>query len=720
MNPTMKTVTEKKKLYNCENRRELAFIEDDYINIDETQLDLFDYYKGTIKDWKPKNYDIQPFKKLSTVAFDIETTGGVIPGSKEIDAVNHKITLIGAKNEKGRSLMWDALADERYALEQFFEMLKKKKPDILYGHNIFYFDIPFIIKRCEILGINHPFWIPPYNPDYDNKVRRTDAPFGHNTGMKPKYATKTRSTCQIGSRAIEYTPVWLTLYDYETGTKHHCAIIDTYHEVLAWDFVKRSLTEYKLKLAPVQMELVEDDEITDIPYSQMLEEYKIWEDGGRVRMMQYLESDLNLTKILGDYLFPSIYYQKMFLDWKLQSLASSGNGSKWNCLIRESYPSDYVAKNNIVTFKKHRFKGAYTLAFAGLFGGKTKKKEVCKIDVASLYPTVMLLYGIHSLKDKDGLQLAILNWLRTERLILKDVSSKTGDIDADQMQGVMKILINSGYGSLGTQGIEFNDYVAAALVTAYARGIFRILIDSAKKFGGKLVSCDTDGIIVEVDEGKSQTLTDYIQSKLPGKGTKFPITIELEWVAKTVFVPESDNQVFDISLVDPDEGFVRAGLKKNYIIVLKEKLGKDGKVKVPDGKLKYNGKYRKRDRCVLDKRTQPDLVQIYTQEGETAMRKYYRDTKKQLMNKDYPYDNLKITRKIRKGEKNIVRQGIGLEGEFVTIWKSHNVYKIGKKGLPIKAIDIDGWTKEPKPESINWDFYIEKLDTQFAEVAKYI
>jgi DNA polymerase, archaea type len=714
----MQTTTQG-KLFNCENRRELAFIEDGYINIDETQLDLFDYYKGEIKNWKPKNYDIAPYKKLKTVAWDIETTGGLLPGNKGIDAVNHSITLIGVKNEKGKSLMWDALTDERYAIEQFFDMLQKKKPDILYGHNIFYFDLPFIIKRCKVLGIKCPFWIPPYDPKYDNKINRTPVPFGHTAGQRPKYASKTRSTCQVGSKAIEYTPVWLTIFDYETGEKHHCAIIDTYHEVLAWDFVKRSLTGYRLKEAPVQMELTKE-EVIDLEYSEMLEQYKIWEEGGRHTMMQYLESDLHLTKTLGDYLFPSIYYQKMFLDWKLQSLASSGNGSKWNCLIRESYPSDYVAKNNIVSFLKHRFKGAYTLAFAGLFGGKKKGKEVCKIDVASLYPTVMLLYGIHSIKDKFGLQLAILKWLRNERLTLKHLAETTGDVDADQMQGVMKILINSGYGSLGTQGIEFNDYVAAALVTAYARGIFRILINSAKEYGGQLVSCDTDGIIVSVDTGKSQELTDYIQNRLPGKGTDFPITIELEWVAKTVFVPESDKQVFDITLVDPEEGFVRAGLKKNYIIVMKEKLRKDGSVKTPDGKLKYNGKYRKRDRSKFDKTNQPEMVRLYAQEGEKAVRLYYRESMKKLNSRKYQPSELKITRKIRQGEKNLVRQGIGKEHDFVTIWKSFNTYKIGKKGTELKAVEIDGWTKDFDPEMIDWDFYKNKLTADFEEIMRYV
>ena len=47
-------------------------------------------------------------------------------------------------------------------------------------------------------------------------------------------------------------------------------------------------------------------------------------------------------------------------------------------------------------------------------------KDIAKIDVSSLYPSIMLKYGICSHKDTQRVGLSILDYLTRERLRLKE------------------------------------------------------------------------------------------------------------------------------------------------------------------------------------------------------------------------------------------------------------------------------------------------------------
>ncbi len=698
-------------LFNTSNNRELATVSDLYeskivknelgnrvktsvlkgqkIDIDEDKLDLFDYYKGDIPDIDLDEKRIKPFNELKVFYFDIETTGGI--EGKKINYHDSQISLIGVKNQFGKEIIFDCYSNERQGIRAFLKLLKDKKPDILAGYNNLFFDLPFIIGRCEVLGIPHLFY------------REIDK-----ITKKPK--TKVRATAQINGAPIEYNPIWLSYKDFDQI--HHCCIIDLFHEVLAWDYQARKLTNYRLKTVPVQLGLIRESEVIDLPYEEQKKQYDIWDSEGKETLVKYLRSDINLTFLLGNKLIPPIYFQSKFLDWKLQSIMSSGNGAKWNSIIEKEYTNSSI-NIDYLPQKKHFYKGALTEAVAGIYGSRKNTlfpKEVCKLDVSSLYPSVMELYGIASCKDVDFKQLGILRSLRMKKFELSDNGDNSSENKA--MIASIKILINSGYGFLGTQGVLFNDFVAAALVTAYSRGIFKLMVKSAVKFGARLASCDTDGIICEVDKGESNNLHKYIQERLPGNGTKCPITIKLEWVADAVFVPEMEDKKIENDLYSLGVFGENQGLRKNYIIVNLN----NGKSIEP---LKYNGKYVKRDRFELEKEFQPNIILALIKGGETDSNKYYNDIIKSLHKKAYPLDKLKITRIVRVGEKNLINQNIGVPGESVSIWKTKNTYAIGSKGQTLKKIEINGYTNTPDIDLIDWDFYIKNIEKQYKDVIKY-
>lgn len=644
------------KLYGVHNNRELIVKTGDIktgirYEIDEDKLDLFSYYTKPIPDWKPQA-KVKPYSELTKIFLDIETAG--------LDPNKHRIFLIGLMNERGDTLTIKA-ENEAVCLSRLFRALVDKNPDILATFNGFEFDLPFIIRRCEILGVPHPFYVRPQKTVF--------------------------RTAQLFGKPVEYNAIYLK--------NSSCAIIDLYHQVLAWDFVARKLTSHSLKQSALQMGLRKEARL-ELLYEEMLE---CWEnreeDGSLNKLEEYLEYDLEDTKLLGDRLIPSIYYQKLFLpEWKLQSLSTSGNGTKWHNILDNEYRqlifklANYYQKANellpenrinladvrskIKSDAPVKFQGGLTFAVAGFF------RNVFKIDVNSLYPSIILLYGLCSNKDSFGVMLMILKYMRLERLRLKDLAED--DPEADQMQGAMKVMINSAYGMLGTTGIGFNDYEAAALVTAYGRAILKLMMKKVNEYGGYVIEADTDGLCITCPPGKEREIWEKVNNAMP-EG----ISIAFEWTAKSFFVPPKTKNSTE-------------GLKKNYIIVYSE------------DKIKANGKYRKRDKHILERTFQPELIKRLTFKGKASAQYFYDDIVEQLMLHEYPLENLIVKRKIRVNEKTLVELGLGQPGE--NTWYYFKLDRIGAKGKKYYVQTQTGEYSE--------DFYIDLITEQYEQIMRFV
>lgn len=623
---------------------------EDYLRIiiDEDKLDLFSYPEYELKQWQPK-ITLKSYKELSKIFIDIETSGL----SKENDVIE----LIGLYNHFGVSVIINCLpkdinqqllinnlnkkfpykysndnlliincGNESNGLKKLLEILIKKEPDILAGFNSFEFDLPFIIHKLEKYNLRSPFYV-------------------------SQYETVFRSAQKFGSPSI-YNSI------YFNGTSRgKTAVLDLYHQVLAWDFVARKLTRHSLKQAVLQTGLRKEARL-ELSYPEMR---SVVSRGDLERYSEYLIYDLEDTKLLGDMLIPAIYYQKLFLPtWKLQKISHSGNGSKWNDILKQSYNNQNLPE----TAEKMLFTGGLTGANKGLFF------NVSKIDVASMYPNIMLTYGIQSIKDANYFQLSLLKYLLDFRINLKiKKQNKTATNEEKQTEGAYKVIINSGYGSLGTQGIEFNDYIAAALVTAYGRAILKLMVAEIVKNGGKIVSIDSDGIYYSTDDPTfelNKRIHQLVNSAMP-KG----INLDYELEAKTFYVPPKESKKITIELIDYTENIKNDGLKKNYIIV------------GLDGKIKSKGRYVKRDRCVLEKEFQPTLVKLLSESKDKAY-EYYQKILLDLSMGVYPVDNLKITRKIRKGEKELVDLGFGKEQDVISYYFAESEIQYGKRGQPLK------------------------------------
>jgi DNA polymerase elongation subunit (family B) len=129
-------------------------------------------------------------------------------------------------------------------------------------------------------------------------------------------------------------------------------------------------------------------------------------------------------------------------------------------------------------------------------------EPVVKVDVESLYPSIMLTEEIAPASDTLGVFLPVLGELTKRRLAAKARVRASAGVERVQLQGAqssLKVLINSFYGYLGS-GFLFNDFEAAEAVTRRGRELVLAIADRIEQTGGQVIEIDTDGVYLRPPE----------------------------------------------------------------------------------------------------------------------------------------------------------------------------------------------------------------------------
>lgn len=425
---------------------------------------------------------------LTRWALDIETTG--------TDQTTDRVLGVGLLRQDGKAAFFMD-GNERDILLQTFSVLRRFQPDIIAGHNIYEFDIPFLLARAEHHGLSAPF-------------KRSQLTLGVGNAKNPK-----------GHGMLSYNPV---------ETDWGGVIVDTLHLVCRWDFIHAELPAYDLKSAAEH--LLEKTRSVRLSPAEIREAYK----NNQQLFKAYLLEDLQDTMGLLELLAPTYFYLHQIVpDLPLDRAFTAGTSVIWDKIYMNHYPTRPEPD-----VKGGTYDGGLTLCRCGLF------RDCAKVDVSSMYPHIMLLYNIHSRKDPDRIALRWLAALTARRLELKE-RAKDGDVAAKHEDAALKVLINSAYGYLGAgpkdgeQGkfAYFNDQQAAAMVAHHGRTILAAMVEAIESAGGLVVECDTDGVVFSATD--ADDCARAAQSALP-EGFK----LSLEWSKCIVFTPKAKNYtVFD-------------------------------------------------------------------------------------------------------------------------------------------------------------------------------
>ena len=394
------------------------------------------------------------FEDLQRMQVDIETFTGA-DGAMS-DASKDPLLAIALSDSSG----WEEIllvddpedeAQERALLEKFVALVRARDPDVLEGHNIFRFDLPYLEARARKLKVK-------LDLGRDGSALRSHP-----------------SRLQIAERLIQYRKFEI----------HGRQIIDTLFLVQFHDVGARELQSFGLKAAARHFGVAEDSRVE-------LGARAITEAHGqeRKKFVQYARQDVRETRGLSAALSPAWFTQTTIFPYNYQDVVISGNATKINSLFLREYLRQGQSVPGLPDVQ--RFEGGYTdIFFTGVARG------VWHCDIASLYPSVMLAFGIFPESDTLGVFGDMLGRLRKFRLEAKSaMRSATGLQRAhlDALQGTFKILINSFYGYLGFAQGNFADFEAAAAVTAKGRELLRGMVDWLRQRGADVIEIYTDGI----------------------------------------------------------------------------------------------------------------------------------------------------------------------------------------------------------------------------------
>jgi len=437
------------------------------------------------------------FAAVRRLQFDIETLtapGFEFPNpERETDRI---IIITMSDNTGWEKVISGAELSEKQLLEEFVRQIAERDPDIIEGHNICRFDLPYIETRAKL-----------------HKVKLL-------LGRDKQPLKKRPSQFSAAERIISYTR-------YDAWGRH---IVDTYHLALFYDITHRNLESYGLKYIARHFG-VAAPERTYIEGSQIS---AAWEND-RERLLAYALDDVRETRAIANILAPSYFYQTQLIPMKYQDCLIRGNATRINALLLAEYLN--ASQSIPCPEPAVAFSGALTQAFAaGVF------ENIWHCDVRSLYPSIILAEKWDPQRDELGIFSRLLGKLREFRLAAKDAERKAPTPaqkdELNALQTTFKILINSFYGYLGFSQGNFNDFGMAENVTARGREILTLMLDFLRGSGAQVIEMDTDGIYFQPPAGITDPadMEARVQAQLPPG-----IEVELDSTYPAMFCYKSKN-----------------------------------------------------------------------------------------------------------------------------------------------------------------------------------
>lgn len=384
--------------------------------------------------------------EISVLSFDIETNGINLDSNSQVILISNTF-----RNHEGvitrKLFSYDDYESQADMIVDWCAWVREIDPSIICGHNIFGFDLPFL-EHCSISGLN---------------IGR-----GSNPLVFDNHESKFRKD---GSQFYHYK-------------KAHCfgrTLCDTMFLSIKYD-VGRKYESYGLK-AIIKHEGLEQTDRQFYDASTIRDNYTNPEE--MVKIKAYAEHDADDALALYDLMIPSYFYMAQSIPKTFQEILLGATGSQINSMMCRAYLQD--AHSLPKADEAVEYEGAISEGNPGVY------RNVHKVDVASLYPSIMIEYEVYDEdKDPNAYFLTLVKTFTELRLEYKKLAKESKYYD--DLQGAFKILINSAYGFLGTAGLAFNCPQGAAFITTKGRDILTESIRWAKDKGFVIVNCDTDSI----------------------------------------------------------------------------------------------------------------------------------------------------------------------------------------------------------------------------------
>jgi DNA polymerase elongation subunit (family B) len=366
---------------------------------------------------------------VSVLSFDIETTG-LDPKAPDAKVLIISNTFRGVNGKIIRRMFtYDDYIGEDIMIQNWCTWVREINPSIICGHNIISYDLPYLTSIASEYNI-------------ELKLGRDKSPI-----KLESYESKFRK-----DQAMDLHYHKCRIYGRE--------VVDTMFLAIKYDQVAKKYESYALKKIIAQ-------EGWEVKGRQHYDASKIRENYQDpiewVKIKNYAEFDSDDSLTLYDKMIPPLFYLAQSVPKSFQALTESASGSQINSMMIRSYLQEghSIPKSNAII----QYQGAISFGIPG------KYSNVFKVDVRSLYPSIMLTYDIFDKnKDPHDNLKKMLQYFTNRRIEYKKLAKETGDTYYIHLDAVSKIFANSVYGFYNAM-LNFNYPEGAAKITETGRDI---------------------------------------------------------------------------------------------------------------------------------------------------------------------------------------------------------------------------------------------------------
>lgn len=392
----------------------------------------YTYYKG-----------MNPHE-VSILSVDIEDTYGI----SETPDENGRMLLIGntfRKNGKviRKQFSYDDYTSERDMLIAWSKWFRKMNPSIVTGWNLY----------------GHDFKV----MNFAAKKHKLRMKLGRNC-----------SEMTINKRQSQFRKDGSQAYSYNNIFIYGREIVDGWFLAMKYDQAsRREYENYKMKYV-IKFEGLEPKGRVHYDAANIKRDYKDPKKWKKIKKYNIHDSDDPLAYF--DLVCPVFFHYTKSVPRSFQSIVNSATGSQFNSVMVRAYlqQGHSIARPS----EPIKYPGAISFCMPGIH------KNVFKVDVQSLYPSIILSYQLYDKKkDPYGYFLKILQVFTEQRIKNKQLHKKTNDKKYKDKSDSQKIFCNTGYGFAGAPRLNYNSPKRlAARVTEIGR---EILMDAIEYATGK-------------------------------------------------------------------------------------------------------------------------------------------------------------------------------------------------------------------------------------------
>jgi DNA polymerase elongation subunit (family B) len=263
---------------------------------------------------------------------------------------------------------------ERDALKRLTTLIKERDPDVIEGHDLFRFDLPYLVARA--------------------RKAKVKLDWGRSGG----FLRSRPSRLQIAEKTIDYPK-------FTVDGRH---FVDTFLLAHFYDVGMRSLSGFERIDVAQHFGLCDSAEFSSLGGKELQRAYL----AGDERFQKRALCAVRETRAVADLLTPSYFIQARIFPYNYQDVIVRGNATRINALFLREY---FRQRHAIPELPMTRgFEGGYTAMFAtGVL------RDVWHCDIASLYPSVMLQFDVFPVTDQLQIFRSLLTDLRKFRLETK-------------------------------------------------------------------------------------------------------------------------------------------------------------------------------------------------------------------------------------------------------------------------------------------------------------